>query len=163
MRRFAILAVAAFVLWGSSPAEAQTITRAGARRARTPQMTPAQKRRARIVKILATLNKPVEMVNWEDEALEDLMSDFFKGEHGLDNLYFKWRVIENSGANVDPSASVNLAIMDTTVGELLDLMLEQLSSEADTPGDKLYYHIIGGMIKVSTKADFNSVLYTKGE
>ena len=115
MRRFAILAVAAFVLWGSSPAEAQTITRAGARRARTPQMTPAQKRRARIVKILATLNKPVEMVNWEDEALEDLMSDFFKGEHGLDNLYFKWRVIENSGANVDPSASVNLAIVDTTI------------------------------------------------
>ncbi len=161
MRRFAILAVAAIVLWSSSPALAQRMTRPGTRRARTPQMTPAQKRRARIVKTLAKLNKPVEMVNWEDEALEDLVSDFFKGEHGLDNLHFKWRVIENSGANVDPSASVNLALMDTTVGELLDLMLEQLSAEADTPGDKLYYHIIGGMIKVSTKSDFNSVLYTK--
>ncbi len=150
MRRIAILAVAAIVLWGSSPAVAQKTTRPGVRRARTPQMTPAQKRRARIVKTLAKLNQPVEMVNWEDEALEDLISDFFKGEHGLNNLYFSWRVIENSGANVDPSASVNLAIMDTTVGELLDLMLDQLSEEADTPGDKLTYHNIGGMIKVST-------------
>ncbi len=161
MRRFAILAVAAFVLWGSSPALAQGTTRPGARRARTPRMTPAQKRRARIAKVLAKLNQPVEMVNWEDEALEDLISDFFKGEHGLNNLYFSWRVIENSGANVDPSTSVNLAITDTTVGELLDLMLEQISAEADTAPEKLYYHIIGGMIKVSTKADFSSVLYTK--
>ncbi len=161
MRRIAILTVAAFVLWGSSPALAQKITRPGARRARTPQRTPEQKRRARIAKTMAKLNQPVEMVNWEDEALEDLITDFFKGEHGLDNLYFSWRVIENSGANVDPSTSVNLAITETSVGELLDLMLEQLSAEADTPGDKLYYHIIGGMIKVSTKADFSSVLYTK--
>ena len=110
---------------------------------------------------MTKLNKPVEMVSWEDEALEDLISDFFKGEHGLDNLYFSWRVIENSGANVDPSTSVNLAITETTVGELLDLMLEQVSAEADTAPEKLYYHIIGGMIKVSTKADFSSVLYTK--
>ncbi len=161
MRRFAILAVAAVVLWGSSPSLAQRITRPGTRRARTPQMTQAQKRRARIAKTMAKLNQPIEMVNWEDEALEDIMADFFKGEHALDNLYFKWRVIENSGANIDPSTSVNLAIMDTTVGELLDLMLEQLSAEADTPGDKLTYHIIGGMIKVSTRADFSSVLYTK--
>ncbi len=161
MRRFAILTVAAFVLWGSSPALAQKITRPGGRRARTPQRTPEQKRRARIVKTLAKLNQPVEMVSWEDEALEDLISDFFKGEHGLNNLYFSWRVIENSGANVDPSTSVNLAITDTTVGELLDLMLEQVSAEADTAPEKLYYHIIGGMIKVSTKADFNSNLYTK--
>ena len=161
MRRFAILTVAAFVLWGSTPALAQKITPPGAGRVRTPRMTPEQKRRARIVKTLAKLNRPVEMVNWEDEALEDLISDFFKGEHGLNNLYFSWRVIENSGANVDPSTSVNLAITDTTVGELLDLMLEQVSAEADTVPEKLYYHIIGGMIKVSTKADFNSVLYTK--
>ena len=130
MRRIAILAVAAIVLWGSFPALAQSMPRTGARRARTPQLTPAQKRRARIVKTMAKLNKPVEMVSWEDEALEDLLSDFFKGEHGLQNLYFSWRVIENSGANVDPSASVNLALTDTTVGELLDLMLEQLSAEA---------------------------------
>lgn len=161
MRRFAILAVAAFVLWASSPAMAQRITPSGARRLRTPQMTPAQKRRARIVKILAKLNQPVEMVNWEDEALEDLITDFFKEEHGLNNLYFSWTVIENSSANVDPSKSVTLAIMDTTVGELLDLVLEQVSAEADTAPEKLYYHIIGGMIKVSTKADFNSRLYTK--
>ena len=110
----------------------------------------AERRKARIRKTMRILNEPVESVNWEDETLEDLIEDYFKGQHGLQNFIFSWKAIENSGANVDPSSAVTLSLTDTTVGEVLDFLLEQLSSEADTAGDRLTYHISGGMVKIST-------------
>lgn len=161
MRKLFVLAMAVLLVQGSSVALGQQVARQQQRHPRSARPSREDKRKARIVKTLRKLNQPVEMVNWEDEVLEDLITDFFKGEHGLDNLLFQWKVIENSGANVDASSVVNLSLTDTTVGELLDLMLEQLSAERDTPNDQLTYHIIGGMIKVSTKAGFDSVILTR--
>ncbi len=161
MRKLVVLMTAVFVVQGASVALAQKVNHPGPRHSRSARQTQANRRKARIQRTLGKLNQPVEMVSWEDEVLEDLVNDFYKGEHGLDNLIFAWKVIENSGANVDLSSVVNLSLTDTTVGELLDLMLEQLSAEADNDADRLTYHIIGGLVKVSTKGDFDRRLYTK--
>lgn len=118
-------------------------------------------RRERIRAIMRVLNKPVESVNWEDEAFEDLINDFFKNQQGLSNLMIRWKVIENSGANVDPSTAVSISLTNTTTGELLDQVLTQLSAEADTEGDRLTYHIIGDRVEISTRTDFSRILYTK--
>ncbi len=161
MRKLAVLVFAALMLLGTSTALAQQTSRASVRHSRAATQTRAERRKARIRTTLAKLNQPVEAVDWEDEVLEDLINDFFKGQYGLKNLLFDWKVIENSGANVDLSTAVNLSLTDTTVGELLDLMMDQLSAEADTPADNLTYHIIGANVKVSTKAKFDSQLFTK--
>ncbi len=161
MRKLLVVLTAVFILQGSSMALAQIRSDLKTRQKRNTRQSRAERRKARIRKTMRILNEPVESVSWEDEALEDLIEEYFKGKYGLQNFIFSWKVIENSGANVDPSSAVTLSLTDTTVGAVLDLLLEQLSSEADTDGDRLTYHIIGGMVKISTKDHFNLSLFTK--
>ena len=78
MRKLVVLVFTALMVQGTSTALAQQSGRASLRHPRTATQTRAERRKARIQATLAKLNQSVEVVEWEDEVLEDLINDFFK-------------------------------------------------------------------------------------
>jgi hypothetical protein len=48
-----------------------------------------------------------------------------------------------------------------TLGEALDLVLELISDAAASDQERLTYHVVDGMLKISTRADFDRHVYTR--
>lgn len=111
--------------------------------------------------VLKVLDKSVPGVDWDAEPFEDLLNEEFKTRFGLKNIVVDWKVIENSAADVDPDTEVTLNLQDLTVGELLDLVLEQVSAGALTRQERLTYHVDGGIVRISTRQEFDRRLVTR--
>ena len=117
-----------------------------------------QKRRDRTVALLRLLNTRVERVQFEDESLEDVFAWF--REQGLKNIIVRWKVLDQVGEIGKPTP-ITLSLLDVTLGEALDVVLDLVSGSASLDQDRLTYHVSGGILKISTRADFDRHVYTR--
>ena len=117
-----------------------------------------QKRRDRTIALLRLLNTRVEQVQFEDETLEDAFAWF--REQGLKNIIVRWKVLDQVG-EIGKATPITLSLQDVTLGETLDLVLELISGAASSDQNRLTYHVLDGMLKISTRADFDRHVYTR--
>ena len=117
-----------------------------------------QKRRDRTIALLRLLNTRVERVQFDDESLEDAIAWF--REQGLKNIIVRWKVLAQVG-EIGKATPITLSLQDVTLGEALDLVLELISGAASSDQDRLTYHVLDGMLKISTRADFDRHVYTR--
>ena len=118
------------------------------------QRINTDQRRSRVdrtLTVLRQLNKTVLAVEFDEEPIEDVLNWF--RERGLKNIVVHWRKLDAFG-DIDRSTPVTLAVTDTTLGELLDLVLETTSQEASQPEGRLFYRIVSGMIEISTRQHY---------
>lgn len=117
-----------------------------------------QKRRDRTIALLRLLNTRVEQVQFDDEPLEDAFAWF--REQGLKNIIVRWKVLEQVG-EIAEDTPITLSLQDVTLGEALDLVLELISDATSSVQERLTYHVLDGMLKISTRADFDRHVYTR--
>ncbi len=117
-----------------------------------------QKRRDRTIALLRLLNTRVEQVQFDDEPLEDAFAWF--REQGLKNIIVRWKVLDQVG-EIAKDTPITLSLQDVTLGEALDLVLELISDATSSVQERLTYHVLDGMLKISTRADFDRHVYTR--
>ena len=117
-----------------------------------------QKRRDRTIALLRLLNARIDEVQFDDESLEDAFAWF--REQGLKNIIVRWKVLDQVG-EIGKDTPITLSLQDVTLGEALDLVLDLISDAASTDQDRLTYHVINGMLKISSRADFDRHVYTR--
>ena len=120
--------------------------------------SPVERRRAKIRETLRTLRTPIASFS-ANSSFEKVLQESFVEEHDLD-VVVNWDAIIQAGVAARDS-EVLLAVEVTTVGEILDAMLKTLSAGPRNADHALTYHIIGGKVKISTRADFKRFLFTK--
>ncbi len=106
--------------------------------------------------VRALLQKQVEGVDWEERTLADVV-DWLKAnstEHGKVNVVVRWRALEME--SIDQDSAVTLSMEYTTVKDVLDEVLAQLSDI-----DPLTYLGEGNKLTISTTSNFNRKLYTR--
>jgi len=95
------------------------------------------------------LRKHVDSADFVDQTFEDVLE--WVREQGPLNVVPQLRALEAEGVTLD--ALVNLQLRDTTVADVLNGTLEQLSEQGS-----LGYRASGNTLKISTKSDFNRKL-----
>ncbi len=106
--------------------------------------------------IRALLLKHVDSVNFDETTFREVL-DWVRDqstEHGKVNVIAQWRAL--AVESIDEESPVTLQMEDTTVAEVLDEALDQLSDL-----DPLTYVGIRNNLKVSTASDFDRKLYTR--
>ena len=127
--------------WGDSPDK-----RIG--RARAQQH---QRQHDRTLQVMRRLNAVVPEVDFNEEPFGDVL-DWFR-KQGLKNIVVRWRKLEDFG-DIDRSTPITMQLSDQTLGELLDLALEIVSSEALLPNGRLFYRISNGLLQISTREHY---------
>lgn len=103
---------------------------------------------------IALLRRPVESVDWVDTPME-LVIDWLKGEgKGRVNVIPRWNALNVE--SIDRDTLVTLQLNNTTVSEVLNELLDQLS-----PDGELRFHAQGNTLRISTKADFDRKMYQR--
>lgn len=103
---------------------------------------------------LALLRTQVEDVNWLDTPFEDVV-DWLKGEgEGQVNVVPRWAAL--SVESIDRESLVTLQLNNTTVAEVLNEVMRQLSDDA-----QLRYRGMGNTLRISTKSDFDRKMYVR--
>lgn len=110
-----------------------------------------QRQQDRTLQMLRRLNTVVPEVNFNEEPFGDVL-DWFR-EQGLKNIVVRWRKLEEFG-DIDRSTTITLQLRDQTLGELLDMALEMVSSEASAPSGRLFYRISNGLLQISTRKHY---------
>ncbi len=110
-----------------------------------------QRQQDRTLQVLRHLNKVVPEVDFDEEPLGDVL-DWFR-EQGLKNIVVRWRKLQEFG-DIDRSTTITLQLRDQTLGELLDMALEMVSSEASVPSGRLFYRISNGLLQISTREHY---------
>ena len=118
----------------------------------------AQKRQDRTVAMLKLLTRPVEEVEFDELPLSETLG-WFK-DQGLKNLIVSWKVLERNG-EITKDTPITLALQDVKLGEVLDMVLSLVSDEAQSDPERLTYHVFDGMVKISTREDFDRRTYTR--
>ncbi len=110
----------------------------------------------RLSPIRALLLHRVEKVSWDEALFRDVV-DWVKAqgtESGRVNVVVKWPAL--AVESIDQESPVTLEMKDTTVAEVLDEVLDQL-----TDIDPITYIGINNKLRISTKSDFDRKLYTR--
>lgn len=118
----------------------------------------AQRRQDRTVAMLRLLTIRVEKVEFDEQPLSETFG-WFK-DQGLKNLLVSWKVLERNG-EITKETPVTLSLQDVQLGEVLDMVLSLVSDETQSDQERLTYHVFGGMLKISTRADFDRHTYTR--
>ncbi len=106
--------------------------------------------------IRSLLLKHVDSVNWEEKSFSEVL-DWLReqsAEGQKVNVVVQWRAL--SIESVDEDTFVSLKMEDTTVAEVLNETLDQLSDV-----DPLTYIGINNKLKISTKTDFDRRLFVR--
>ncbi|MEE9294857.1 MAG: hypothetical protein V3W34_07860 [Phycisphaerae bacterium] len=106
--------------------------------------------------IRALLLKRVKQIRWDETPFREV-TDWVRAqstEHGKVNVVVKWPALAIE--SIDQETPVTLEMEDTTVAEVLDEVLDQL-----TDLDPVTYIGIKNRLKISTKSDINRKLYTR--
>jgi len=100
---------------------------------------------------IALLNKRVDKVDLVDTPFEEVIA-WIKAE-GNDriNVLLRWNALSDEG--VDRDTVINLQLNETTVAEVLNETIEQLSDASE-----IGYRATSNRITISTKADFGRKL-----
>lgn len=117
----------------------------------TPPVDPASvvPRAAQENVAVWVLRRHVDSADFVDQTFEDVLE--WVREQGPLNVVPQLRALEAEGVTLD--ALVNLQLRDTTVADVLNGALEQLSESGS-----LGYRASGNTLKISTKSDFNRKL-----
>jgi hypothetical protein len=100
------------------------------------------------------LRSRVESVDWIDKPFEEII-EWLKGENdGQVNIIPRW--IALNVESVDRDTPVNLQLNSTTIAEVLNEVLDQLS-----PDGQLGYRAIGSTLRISTRDDFDRKMYLR--
>lgn len=110
-----------------------------------------QRQRDRTLQVLRQLNKVVPEVEFDEEPFEAVL-EWFR-EQGLKNIVVRWRKLEEFG-DIDRSTTITMQLRDQTLGELLDMALEMVSSEASAASGRLFYRISNGLLQISTREHY---------
>ncbi len=102
----------------------------------------------------AMLRRPVESVDWDETPFEDVVDWVKDMSDGQVNVILRWGPLANE--SVDRDSPVTLQLMNTTVAEVLNEVMEQLSEDGE-----LRYHGIGNKLKISTRSDFDRKMYRR--
>jgi hypothetical protein len=100
------------------------------------------------------LHRRVESVDWRDKTFEEVLDWLKDQSEGRVNILPKWNVLNNE--NVTRESLVNLQLNNTTVKEVLDEVLGQLSET-----DAVTYRGVGNKLTIATRADFDRRMVTK--
>jgi hypothetical protein len=106
--------------------------------------------------IRAMLQKRVDSVEWDEAPFSDVI-DWLRAqgtEFGTVNIVPRWKALDIE--SIDRDSVITLEMRNTTVKDVLDEVLDQLSDI-----DPLTYLGDGNKLKISTKSDFDKVLYTR--
>ncbi|UCE58496.1 MAG: hypothetical protein JSU63_13760 [Phycisphaerales bacterium] len=140
----------AVLFCASAAASAQTV---GTRSAGKPG------RKASVLRTTKTpvrdlMRKRVDKVEWVEKSFEEILAWVRGQADDKVNVVPRWNALNGEGVDVD--SPVTLTLIDTTVAEVLNEALVQLSEE-----DALAYRGEGNMLRISTKEDFGRKLETK--
>lgn len=135
-------------LWHSSEALAQTKPPAPDREAR-PQDA---KRSAPKVSLRKVLRAKVDLVEWEDTPLSEVL-DWVR-ERGAINVVARWNVLEPAGIN--PDSPVTLRLKEASLASILSEALAGLSS-----AEEIRYQGVGNTLTISTREDLNRKMFVK--
>ena len=100
------------------------------------------------------LRKRVDNIGWDNKMLEDVIAWLDAEGEDQVNIIPRWGAL--SVQSVDPDTPVTLQLNNTTIAEVLNEILDQLSEDG-----ALRYRAIGSTLKISTQADFDRRLYTR--
>ncbi|MFQ5495193.1 MAG: hypothetical protein ACE5EX_07405 [Phycisphaerae bacterium] len=106
--------------------------------------------------IRALLLKPVEKVSWDEAPFREVVEwlRLQRSERQNVNVVVKWPAL--AAESIDPESPVTLDMEGTTVAEVLDEVLDQLSDL-----EPITYIGINNRLKISTQVDFDRKLYTR--
>ncbi len=128
------------------------------RKALQAKKTRAQRTAQRTRQLVHDLNRMVPEVTFDADSL-DTVFDWLV-DQGVGNLVVDWRAIENT-TTVDRSTPVTLRLSQVTVGEVINVVLEQVSSAAPTDDERLTYIIADGIMRVSIRETFAREMFTR--
>lgn len=100
---------------------------------------------------IALLNKRVEVVDWIDTPLDEVIEWLRDNGEGKVNVVLRLSAL--SVESVDEDSPVTLQLKDVTVGEVLVEVFAQLVDD-----DELAFRASGNILKISTKTDFGRKL-----
>ncbi len=103
---------------------------------------------------VALLRRPVESVDWENQLFEDVIVWLKENGEGQVNVVPRWGPL--SVESVDRDTLVTLQLNNTTVGQVLNETMDQLSEDGEVT-----YRGVGNTLRISTKADFGRKMYLR--
>ncbi len=106
--------------------------------------------------VRALLLTRTESVRWDETPLTEVVAWLNRRstDRGRVNVIVRWNTLRAEG--IDGETPVTLDMVDTTVGEVLDEVLEQLSDV-----DPLTYIGVGNTLKIATHSFVNRRLYVR--
>jgi len=120
----------------------------------TATATPAEDQPPPPGSALQLLRQKVARVNWDEAPFEDILTWLRdKGEDRV-NIIPRWRTLAEEAVTQD--STVTLQLDNTTVAEVLNEVLEQLSADG-----RLRYRAIDNNITITTQADAERKMYLK--
>jgi hypothetical protein len=96
------------------------------------------------------VHKPVSRIDWDEVPIKEIFQ--WLREQGFENVVPVWRKLRREGVTAD--TPVTLTMANTAVGKVLSEALDQLS-------DELRWRVMGNVLRISTRRDFEKDLYTK--
>lgn len=103
------------------------------------------------------LRKRVDAIDWRDKPFEDVLAWLRDNGEGRVNILPKWGPL--GVENVKGDSLITLQLNNTTVADVLNEALDQLS-EKDAES-QLRYRGIGNKLTISTRQDFERRLYVR--
>jgi hypothetical protein len=100
------------------------------------------------------LRKRVDDINWRDKTFEDVLAWLRDNGEGRVNIVPKWGPL--GVENVNRETVINLQLNNTTVADVLNEALDQLSEEG-----QVRYRGIGNKLTISTRQDFERKMYVR--
>lgn len=98
------------------------------------------------------LRKRVESVDWTESTFEEVLDWLRDQSDGRLNIISRWNAL--GVESIGPESLITLQLNNTTVAEVLNETMSQLSEDGEAQ-----YRGIGNAIQISTKADFGRTLY----
>lgn len=93
------------------------------------------------------LQRHVDKVEWSDATFEEVVDWLRDQAEDRVNIIVRWTQLGQEG--VDAEKPVTLSLRDTTVGEVLQEVVDQLSEDG-----QVRFRAVGDNLRISTKADF---------
>ncbi len=106
------------------------------------------------------LARVLAFAKFEDQRFEDVLDDFFTGQHGLE-VVVDWAALAACSAKVTRDSKVNLDVARASVEEVLEEVLERLSEPAQVEEDMLTFFVLDGKARVSTRGAFDKLMVTR--
>lgn len=100
------------------------------------------------------LQRSVDKVEWTDATFEEVVDWLRDQSEDRVNIIIRWSQLNAEG--VDAEKPVTLSLRDTTVGVVLQEVVDQLSEDG-----QVRFRAIGDTLRISSKADFERKMETR--